>query len=134
MEISREPPSATELAAMYINAGWMESPDRVKMTSAVNSASDWFVVRNESDDLIGLGRLISDYARYAFIVDVIVHDSYHGQGIGTKITTAILATCREYDIDSINLWPSKGKESFYKRFGFYSLPQDQPHMQLRKTR
>jgi N-acetylglutamate synthase-like GNAT family acetyltransferase len=134
MEVSRHPPSATELAAMYINAGWMKNPDLEKMDSTVASASDWFVVRNENKDLLGLGRLITDRVRYAFIVDVIVQDSYHGQGIGTKIMIEILAACREYGIDSINLWPSKGKEAFYKRFGFYSLPPDQPHMQLRNIK
>jgi GNAT superfamily N-acetyltransferase len=130
-KISRQHPTADELASMYLQAGWMDSPEHGKMSRAVESGSEWFVARDSGGKLIGLGRIITDYARYAFIVDMIVDEGHQGMGIGTAIMNKILGTCHELCIDSVNLWPSKGKISFYERFGFYSLPPDQPHMKLR---
>jgi len=40
----------------------------------------------------------------------------------------IIKECRELGIDSVDLWPSKGKVPFYEKLGFYALPSEQPHM------
>jgi GNAT superfamily N-acetyltransferase len=130
-EIIKQKPKANELAAMYIQAGWMSTADPEKMSRAVESDSQWFVARDEAGKLLGLGRFITDYARYAIIVDVIVDSDQQGKGIGTAIMNSIISACRELGIDSVNLWPSKGKIPFYERFGFYALPPDQPHMKLK---
>ncbi|WP_444944731.1 GNAT family N-acetyltransferase [Microbulbifer sp. ZKSA006] len=130
MNILKDPPTANELAAMYIEAGWIEEPSREKMIRAVNSASEWYVVRDTNNVAVGIGRFISDYVRYAFIVDVIVLESHQGKGIGAAIMKAIISDCRKLGIDSVNLWPSKGKVPFYEKLGFYCLPSDQPHMKL----
>lgn len=130
--VERAAPSAKELARFYTEAGWLVDPEIGKMQKAVDSKSAWFTVRDDASFLIGVGRFITDYARYAVIVDVMVVESRQGQGIGTKIMEAMLEECRLLDIDSINLWPSKGKEPFYERLGFYALPAEQPHMKFRK--
>lgn len=130
MEIERKPPSATELGRMYRDAGWIENPDPQRMQKAVDNPSEWFVAREKDGSLLGIGRVITDYVRYAFIVDVIVLQTHRGKDIGTGIMEDILSECRTLGIDSIHLWPSKGKVPFYERFGFYALPSDQPHMKL----
>ena len=132
MIIEKKPPTASELAQIYREVGWIESPDLERMQRAVDHQSEWFVARENEGLLLGTGRIITDYVRYAFIVDVIVLESQRGKGIGRSIMQAILAECRSLNIDSINLWPSQGKVAFYEKFGFYALPADQPHMKLRK--
>ena len=130
MRIVRTPPLADELANMYQDAGWIDNPDPEKMLRSVNSESEWFVARDNDSNLLGIGRLITDYVRYAFIVDVIIKEEHRKKGVGTSIMNAVIAECRALDIDSVNLWPSEGKVSFYERLGFYSLPSSQPHMKL----
>ncbi|MEH6544777.1 MAG: GNAT family N-acetyltransferase [Porticoccaceae bacterium] len=131
MEIERKPPLADELANMYQDAGWIDKPDSEKMFKAINSESEWFVARDSDSNLLGIGRFITDYARYAFIVDVIIKEQHRGKGVGTAIMNKIIAECRMLGIDSVNLWPSEGKVSFYERLGFYALPSSQPHMKLK---
>jgi N-acetylglutamate synthase-like GNAT family acetyltransferase len=94
------------------------------MYKSVNSDSQWFVARDEDSNLLGIGRLIKDHVRYAFIVDVIIKEEHRKKGIGTSIMNAIIAQCRALDIDSVNLWPSEGKVSFYEALGFYSTPYE----------
>lgn len=130
MKIERNSPTSDELARLYQEAGWIDNPDPEKMRKSVNSDSEWFVARDMNSNLMGIGRLITDYARYGFIIDVIVKDVYQNNGVGTFIMQAIIAECRRLDLDSVNLWPSEGKVSFYEGLGFYSLPASQPHMKL----
>lgn len=115
---------------MYRDAGWIDDPHPEKMNRAFESGPEWFVARDEGSTLLGIGRIITDYARYAFIVDVIVLEDRRGNGIGTAIMDRIIRECRELEIDSVNLWPSKGKAPFYEKLGFYALPSEQPHMKL----
>ena len=130
MKIERKPPLANELALMYQDAGWIDDPDPNIMGKAVDSGSEWFVARDNDANLLGISRLITDYARYAFIVDVIIKKEHRKQGVGTALMNAIIAECRALGIDSVNLWPSEGKVSFYQSLGFYALPASQPHMKL----
>lgn len=132
MNIARTPPSGDELASMYIDAGWINNPNPEIMTRSVASGSEWFVARDEYGAALGIGRVITDYARYAFIVDVIVLAKRRSAGIGTAIMNEIISECRRLGIDSVNLWPSIGKAPFYEKLGFYALPPEQPHMKLKR--
>lgn len=132
MKIEKTAPSASELAQMYMDAGWIKDPNVERMQRAVEYQSEWFVARDSDMSLLGIGRIITDYVRYAFVVDVIVKENQRGKGIGTKIMEEILSVCRALEIDSVHLWPSQGKVPFYEKFGFYALPPDQPHMKLVK--
>ncbi len=51
-----------------------------------------------------------------------VHPDYQGKGIGTKLMEALMEKIGEYKRESPDLraylGASKGRESFYRRFGF----------------
>ena len=115
---------------MYQEAGWIENPDPAQMLKSVTSDSEWFVARDNNSNLLGIARLITDYARYGFIVDVIIKQAHQQQGIGTTLMNAVIAECRTLGLESVNLWPSEGKVPFYEGLDFYPLPASQPHMKL----
>ena len=97
-------PSVDELAKMYQDTGCIDNPDLEKILRSVNSGSEWFVARDNDSNLLGIVRLISDYVRYAFIVDVIIKVEHKKKGVGTSIMLAVISQCRALDIDSVNLW------------------------------
>mgnify|MGYP000017223456 FL=1 len=131
MNIDRNAPTAQELSDMYQRAGWIENPDPDQMTRSVVAPSEWFVARDDDNCLMGIGRVITDYVRYAFIVDVITKSEYQKRGIASQIMDDITLFCRELGLESVNLWPSEGKVGFYEKLGFYPLPPSQPHMKLK---
>lgn len=130
MNIVRKAPSADELSAMYQEAGWISNPDPKQMEDSVTAPSEWFVMRDDDDNFMGMGRLITDYVRYGFIVDVIVKEAHQSKGIGRQIVDEIVVECRRLALPSVNLWPSEGKVPFYESRGFFALPPSQPHMKL----
>jgi GNAT superfamily N-acetyltransferase len=129
-DIERAPPTAEELAYMYQEAGWIKNPDPEKMAKSILTQSEWFVARDNKDNLLGIGRFITDYVRYAFIVDIIIKEEHRGKGVGKKIMNDVIDECKRLELESVNLWPSEGKVPFYERLGFYALPSTQPHMKL----
>lgn len=76
----------------------------------------------DDDKLVGYGRIIGDKMIFLYIQDVMVIPKYQGKKIGTMIMNALLEKIDEYK--KINpsirtyLGASKGKEEFYKKFGF----------------
>jgi GNAT superfamily N-acetyltransferase len=73
-----------------------------------------------------MGRIAGDNAIYLHILDVIVHPAHQRKGIGTLIMSALM----EY-VDTvaskntnIGLMCSKGREEFYKGFGFITRPDE----------
>lgn len=69
-----------------------------------------------NDVQIGFARVISDYAVYSLILDVIIDQHYRGQGLGTKLIEFII------DHPSIRttskvLWTKKAKD-LYLTCGF----------------
>lgn len=76
---------------------------------------------------IGMGRAIGD-GLYYLIVDVVVHSDYQKKGIGKLLIESIVKDIEERtEIGqkcSINLISMKGKEEFYQKCGFRTIPFD----------
>lgn len=76
---------------------------------------------------IGMARAIGD-GLYYLIVDVIVHSNYQKKGIGKLLIKSMVKDIKERtEIGqkcSINLISMKGKEEFYQKCGFRTIPFD----------
>ena len=81
---------ADSLCALYDSVGWtVYSRDIEKLLSAING-SDFIVIAQEDDALIGLARALSDDASVVYIQDILVRPTHQGRGIGKALVGAIL--------------------------------------------
>lgn len=85
----------------------------------------------DAHTLIGFGRVIADGVHHAFIVDLIVHPDYQGDGFGSKLLEKLICKCKEHKIRDIQLFAAKDKFRFYEQFGFEKRPTNAPGMQFR---
>ena len=76
----------------------------------------------DDEKIIGYGRLIGDSICFVYIHDVVVLPEYQHQKIGTKIMNKLLEKINQIKLENpyvrVYLGASKGKEEFYKKFGF----------------
>ena len=76
----------------------------------------------DNDNIIGYGRLIGDGIIFLYIHDVMVKPEYQGKGIGKTIMQKLLSKVEELRKENpdllLYLGASKGKEDFYRKFGF----------------
>ncbi len=68
--------------------------------------------------LVGLVRIIGDFTYEYYLSEVMVIPSLQGMGIGKKLMNATLEYCKKDGFMKIFLTAAKGRESYYKRFGF----------------
>lgn len=120
-------PIATEFNMLTESVGWGTRENNI-VEEALKNTLYSLCVYNENK-LIGYGRIIGDKTIFLYIQDIMVIPEYQGKKIGTGIMNKLLEQIDEYkkvnpDIRTY-LGASKGKESFYEKFGFISRPNEE---------
>lgn len=105
---------------LYDLVGW-GSYDKEISKKALNNTY-YSVSIYDENKIIGYGRLIGDGICFMHIHDVMVIPEYQNKKIGTSIMNKLLEKIKEIKKENpdlrVYLGASKGKEGFYKKFGF----------------
>lgn len=83
----------------------------------------------DGDKQIGIARVISDFATYAYIGDVYISEAYRGQGLGKWLMSCIKA---HPDLQDIRRWSlvTRDAHGLYKQFGFTPVKAPERYMEL----
>ena len=109
-----------EFNLLYDSVGWGHYDKNISEIALSNTF--YSVSVYDENQIIGYGRIIGDTICFLYIQDIIVLPKYQKKRIGTKIINKLLEKIAE--VKKINpnvkvyLGASKGKEEFYKKFGF----------------
>lgn len=107
--------SIIELNELLQTIGWGINPIE-RLNKAIELSWGWITARNEEGKLVGFVQVLSDGIKHAYILRLLVHKDYQGQGIGTKIVEDLLAFLKENKLNPI-LITKPGEEAFYNKFG-----------------
>jgi GNAT superfamily N-acetyltransferase len=77
---------------------------------------------------IGLARIVSDYATFAWLCDVFIHEDYRGKGIGKWLMETILG---HPDMQGLRrfLLATRDAHGLYAQFGFETLTAPEKWME-----
>lgn len=113
-------PTADEFNTLTDSVGWGRA-DKIIVEKALENTVYSICVYNDNS-LVGFGRLIGDMTMFLYIQDVMVSPEHQGQKIGTHIMEHLINKVNDLKKDAPDirtyLGASKGKDSFYKKFGF----------------
>lgn len=116
---------------LYRAAGWWqmdENPEYLKTVAGIIKQSFCFVIAKRGDEIIGMGRAISDGLSDAYIQDVTVWEAERGRGIGKGIIRELLRFLKEQNLQWIGLISEPGYEDFYARLGFNEMKSYTPFL------
>ena len=87
----------------------------------------------EKGEQIGFPRVVSDKVRFAYLMDVVVHENYRRQGIGQKMVRFALS---HPELKDVNQWILRTLDAHgvYKKLGFEPLKNPEKWMSLMKPR
>jgi GNAT superfamily N-acetyltransferase len=126
-------PLAEDFFTLFATTGWNQTYDFTAEDLFAALKQSWYLVAAyDQAELVGSGRIISDGVFHALIVEMIIRPDYQGRGIGSAIMQRLLAKCRAKRIRDVQLFCARGKQGFYKRFGFEERPFEAPGMQLKR--
>ena len=69
---------------------------------------------------VGLARIVTDYATFAWLCDVFVHEDYRGKGVGKWLMATIISHPDLHDLRRIML-ATRDAHGLYSQFGFTSM-------------
>jgi GNAT superfamily N-acetyltransferase len=80
---------------------------------------------------VGLARVVTDYAVFAYLCDVYVLESHRGRGLGRWLIECVLAHPQLQGLRRFNL-ATRDAHGLYSQFGFQPLRQPEVHMERHK--
>lgn len=113
-------PTANEYNYLTNSVDWGKRNNIIVEQALENTL--YSICAYDNEQIVGYGRIIGDKTIFLYIQDIMVNPKYQNKKIGTYIMNNILDKIAEYkkvnpDI-RVYLGASKGKEDFYKKFGF----------------
>lgn len=103
-----------ELSELYRVAPLGDKPAEYLRVSFTNSRFVIFVY--DEGRLVGAGRVLADGVDCAYLCDIALRPAYQGCGLGRQIVERLVELAKGHR--KIILYAVKGKEPFYKKFGF----------------
>lgn len=76
---------------------------------------------------VGFGRVITDYAVFAYVADVFVLPDFQGRGIGKTLVRAIVQHPQLQGLQ-LMLLRTRDAHGLYGRFGFHAIPRPEEMM------
>lgn len=111
---------AQAAASLLEGAYWIRS-DRTGIARAHEGASAW-VGAYADGELVGSARALSDGVRMAWVLDVIVHPTRRGQGIGKALMKLLLDHPLLRTVERVRLG-TRDAAGLYAKFGFTPLSE-----------
>ena len=93
---------------------WAEKRDPEVIRKSIEN-SIVFGVYSE-DSLIGMARVITDFATTFYLADVIIDEKYRGNGIGKKLISTIVSDNRFSSL--LGILVTRDAHGLYEHFGF----------------
>jgi N-acetylglutamate synthase-like GNAT family acetyltransferase len=106
---------------------WAEKrPSEIVLKSLENSLCFSLFENNKQ---IGLVRVVTDYATFAYLCDVIIDENYRHKGLGEWFLKCVFM---HPELQHLRRWclATKDAQTFYEKFGFRPLAQPDHFMEI----
>ena len=123
------------IAELYRAQGWRQASDddSPQWIRKLVAGSHCFVVAVEGEEIVGMGRAISDGISDAYIQDLTVRSNRRNQGIGGRILRTILERLHADGLRWIGLIAEPGSSNLYHHAGFREMPAAVPMLMIRES-
>jgi GNAT superfamily N-acetyltransferase len=115
------------IADMLKRSYWASGRPREKLDRAL--ANSLVFGMYDGDKQIGVARIVSDYAVFAYLCDVFILEAYRGQGLGKWLMQTIHS---HPDLQGLRRWTlvTRDAHTLYDQFGWKSLDNPSNWMEI----
>lgn len=108
-----------ELACLFKNEWWTKNRQLFEIKQLIKNSNVVIgLIHNESQEVVGFARAITDTLYRAFIFDVIAKENYRNNGIGTILMSNLLSHPLIKDVERVELYCPNRLIPYYEKFGF----------------
>jgi ribosomal protein S18 acetylase RimI-like enzyme len=114
--------------AFLVRAYWSEGIPRDIVVRAL-AGSLCFGLFDDTDTQVGLARVITDRATFAYLCDVYVLEGHRGLGLGEWLIDTVMS---HPDLQGLRRFTlvTRDAQALYRKFGFAEVPGTGRHMEI----
>lgn len=111
------------------NTHWAKGRSMATTITCIDNSFNVGIYLN--DKQIGYARVVSDYAVFAYVMDVFIAESYRGKGYSKQLMNYLL-TCEA--LNKVSIWrlATTDAHTLYEKFGFKPLAHPEYMMELKR--
>lgn len=115
------------IADMLTRAYWAAGRPRERTERAIANSLVFGLYDGEKQ--IGLARVVSDYAVFAYLCDVFIHEEYRTHGLGKWLIETVMS---HPDLQGLRRWTlaTRDAHGLYRQFGWDDLHNPENWMQI----
>ena len=115
------------IAEMLTRAYWAAGRPRERTERAIANSLVFGLYDGEKQ--IGLARVVSDYAIFAYLCDVFIHEDYRAHGLGKWLIETVMS---HPDLQGLRRWTlaTRDAHGLYRQFGWDDLQNPENWMQI----
>ena len=115
------------IAEMLKRSYWASGRPRERLDRALANSLVFGIY--DGDKQIGLARVVSDYAIFAYLCDVFIHENYRAHGLGKWLMQTIHS---HPDLQGLRRWTlvTRDAHGLYRQFGWTSLNDTNSWMEI----
>ncbi len=119
--------SIDEICHFLSCAYWANKRPRPVIERSIKHSLNFGMYDGEKQ--IGFARVVTDFAVFAYICDVFIHEDYRGQSLGKWLMESILA---HPELQELRRWTlaTHDAHGLYKQFGFAEIQNPQNWMEI----
>lgn len=97
---------------------WSKSIPIEYVTRFINHSLCFGIYQNTANELVGFGRVITDYTTYAYVCDVIIDSLHRKKGLGTELIKTIMNYSELQGLKTWSLRTTHDAKKIYEKLGF----------------
>lgn len=115
------------IAGFLARAYWASGRPRERTERALDHSLVFGLYHG--DRQIGLARVVSDYAIFAYLCDVFIHEDYRARGLGKWLIATVMS---HPDLQGLRRWTlaTRDAHGLYRQFGWHDLQSPEKWMEL----
>ncbi|WP_232687437.1 GNAT family N-acetyltransferase [Halobacterium zhouii] len=117
-EVREELPTPERFVALRDAAGMASRSEDGVARGLPNSVYGVTVVETETDETVGMARIVGDGATVFHVCDMAVHPDHQRQGLGSRMMDAIVAYLDEHAPPGAYVNLMADVDGFYEQWGF----------------
>ena len=125
----RERLDVDAIHAYLTRAYWSEGVPRETVARAIANSICFGVFCGSEQ--IGLARVVTDSATYAYLCDVYILEEYRGKGLGTWLMECVMSHGSLQGLRRFSL-ATRDAHGLYRKFGFRELAKPQSQMEIHR--
>jgi GNAT superfamily N-acetyltransferase len=117
------------IVSMLERSYWANGRPRERTERALDNSLVFGVYNG--DKQIGLARVVTDYAVFAYLCDVIIHEDYRAHGLGKWLIETVMS---HPDLQGLRRWSlaTRDAHGLYKQYGWSPLTNPNNWMEILK--